>query len=136
MFACPLELSPRDLLVDTKSDLRKHKVENPHNNSKLAVHPERDFRRVNSDRLMTRIGVKRYDLHEYDVKNITCKDVSIAMSQHVGVPAVPVVKAGQQVNAGDLIAEISGDSFGSNIHSSINGVVTGINDRFINVKSE
>ncbi len=50
------------------------------------------------------------------------KRVIIPVIQHVGEPAIPVVKKGDKVKAGQLIAKA--DSFmSSNIHSSINGTV-------------
>ena len=48
--------------------------------------------------------------------------VTIPMSQHIGAPATPVVKAGDKVYVGTLIGEAS--SFVSaNIHSSVSGTV-------------
>ena len=36
------------------------------------------------------------------------KEVLLPMSQHLGAPATPVVKVGDQVQVGQLIAEASG----------------------------
>ncbi len=54
--------------------------------------------------------------------------VRIPVCQHIGQPAVPIVKAGDEVKTGTLIASASGP-VSSNIHSSITGKVTAI-DRF------
>ncbi len=52
---------------------------------------------------------------------------TIPLSQHLGVPAVPVVKKGDSVKTGQLIAK--GEAFiSANIHSSVTGTVTKIDD--------
>ena len=48
--------------------------------------------------------------------------VSIPISQHLGVPAKPVVEKGDEVKVGQLIAESNG-FISSNIHSSVSGKV-------------
>lgn len=53
--------------------------------------------------------------------------VSIPLSQHLGVPAVPVVVKGDKVLTGQLIAK--GEAFiSANIHSSASGTVAKIDD--------
>ncbi len=55
------------------------------------------------------------------------KQVSITMSQHLGVPAVPVVIKGDRVKVGTLIAK--GEAFiSANIHSSVSGTVFKIDE--------
>ncbi|HRZ80067.1 MAG TPA: electron transporter RnfC, partial [bacterium] len=50
------------------------------------------------------------------------KRVSIPMNQHIGAPANPVVKKGDDVKVGTLIGK--GESFiSANIHSSVSGKV-------------
>ena len=64
------------------------------------------------------------------VKMETPKEVLLPMSQHLGAPATPVVKAGDAVKVGQLIAEASG-FVSSPIYSSVSGKVTKI-DSYIN----
>lgn len=53
--------------------------------------------------------------------------VTIPLSQHLGVPAVPIVSKGEQVKTGQLIAR--GEAFiSANIHSSVSGKVLKIDD--------
>lgn len=59
------------------------------------------------------------------VKMLPAKDVVIPMSQHLGAPATPVVKVGDQVKVGQLIAEASG-FVSSAVHSPVSGKVTKI----------
>ncbi|MDG5798861.1 electron transport complex subunit RsxC [Marinilabiliaceae bacterium ANBcel2] len=53
--------------------------------------------------------------------------VSIPVSQHIGAPSEILVKRGDQVMAGELIAK-SGGFVSANIHSSVSGMVTKIED--------
>ena len=48
--------------------------------------------------------------------------VKISMSQHIGAPATPVVKAGDKVYVGTLIGEANG-YVSSPVHSSVSGTV-------------
>ena len=48
--------------------------------------------------------------------------VKIVMSQHIGAPAKPVVKAGDKVFVGTLVGE-AGGFVSANIHSSVSGTV-------------
>ncbi len=48
--------------------------------------------------------------------------VAIPVAQHIGAPATPVVKKGDQVKVGTLIAKSSG-FVSANIHSSVSGTV-------------
>lgn len=53
------------------------------------------------------------------------KEVLLPMSQHLGAPATPVVKVGDEVKVGQLIAEANG-FVSSPIYSSVSGKVTKI----------
>lgn len=54
--------------------------------------------------------------------------VCITMDQHIGAPATPVVKVGDEVKVGQLIAEASG-AISAPIHASVSGKVTKIDKR-------
>lgn len=56
------------------------------------------------------------------------KQVSILMSQHLGAPAVPVVKKGDAVKVGTLIGEKGKSFISANIHSSVSGTVFKVDD--------
>ena len=57
-------------------------------------------------------------------------DVAISMSQHIGAPATPVVKVGDEVKVGQLIGEASG-FISANVHSSVSGKVKAIEKRLL-----
>ena len=55
------------------------------------------------------------------------KTVTLPMSMHIGAPAKPVVKVGDLVKVGTLIAE-AGGAVSAPIHASVSGKVTKIAD--------
>ena len=55
------------------------------------------------------------------------KVAKIPLSQHLGAPAIAVVKKGDQVKVGTLLAK-SGGFISANIHSSVSGTVTMISE--------
>ena len=79
-------------------------------------------------------------VHPYDGKKLTCdksvitllpgEELVFPLSQHIGAPAKPVVKKGDYVLEGTLIAEASG-FVSANIHSSVSGTVKAIEPRYV-----
>jgi Na+-translocating ferredoxin:NAD+ oxidoreductase RnfC subunit len=57
--------------------------------------------------------------------------VKIPLSQHTGAAAVPVVKVGDRVEAGQLVGEIPEKKLGARVHASIRGRVTHINQTIV-----
>ncbi|MBO5045830.1 MAG: electron transport complex subunit RsxC [Clostridia bacterium] len=55
-------------------------------------------------------------------------EVAIALSQHIGKPALPVVEVGQAVKRGQLIAKADG-FISANVHASIAGIVKAVEQR-------
>ncbi len=55
------------------------------------------------------------------------KEVKIPVAQHIGAPAQAIVKAGDEVKVGQLIAQASG-FVSANIHSPVSGTVKKIDD--------
>ena len=58
---------------------------------------------------------------------VTENTVTLPMVMHIGAPAVPVVKAGDHVDVGTLVAK-AGDGLSSPIYSSVSGGVVGVSD--------
>ena len=56
--------------------------------------------------------------------------VTLPMVMHIGKPAIPVVKAGDHVHLGALVAK-AGDGISSPIYASVSGNVVGVSDVFI-----
>lgn len=74
-------------------------------------------------------------VHPYDGKELSKEkaitpylpkgDLVYPLSQHIGAPAIPIVKKGDRVLVGQLIAE-AGGFISANIHSSVSGTVKAI----------
>ena len=74
------------------------------------------------------------DLHS--VRIAPPESVTIPMSMHSGVPAVPIVSVGDHVYRGQLIAKEGEGGVSSPIHASISGNVTDVTDKYISIKSD
>ena len=56
--------------------------------------------------------------------------VSLPLSQHIGAPAKPLVKEGDAVKKGDVIAK-AGEGLSVNIHASIDAIVKEVTNKYI-----
>lgn len=84
-------------------------------------------------RLTFRGGIHPYDGKELSkdkpIRDVLPKgDLAYPLSQHIGAPAVPVVKKGDHVLVGQMIAE-AGGFVSAPIHASVSGTVKGIEKR-------
>lgn len=75
----------------------------------------------------TEVFKEKWKVKQSEVITFVPQRVYIPTQQHIGAPAEPVVEIGDQVKAGDLIAE-AGDFVSANIHATITGTVTDILD--------
>lgn len=129
MYACPMGLSPRKVNVYVKQQLRSRGINVPKNQN-----PEtRDIGLtgdVPTKRLIARLGLMEYAQKHADDECIDLKPemVKIPMSQHIGKPAVPIVKKGDRVAKGDLIGTAAEGALSANIHASIDGNIEEVND--------
>ena len=84
-------------------------------------------------------------IHPYDGKDLSkdkpIKDVLpkgelvYPLSQHIGAPAAAIVKQGDKVTKGQMIAEpAKGLSVG--IHASIDGVVSEVTDKYVIIETQ
>jgi Na+-translocating ferredoxin:NAD+ oxidoreductase RnfC subunit len=122
-YACPVHLSPADIAIAVKHDLLKAGLKNPYHRSTEAD-PYREFRRVPINRLISRLGLERYDVPApLTEAPQSFGRVTLELRQHVGAASVPVVQAGQRVAAGDVVAEPPPAALGARIHASIAGSI-------------
>ncbi|HEA68895.1 MAG TPA: electron transport complex protein RnfC [Desulfobacterales bacterium] len=126
-FACPMMISPREVNAQIKREMMEKGVDR--SPKKITYQPSafRDVRKVPTKRLMERLQVSRYDRHpEIFAGEIEVKKATIPLKQHIGAPAIPVVKTGDRVEKGDLIGEIPDKTLGARVHASISGVVESV----------
>ncbi|MBR5271250.1 MAG: 4Fe-4S dicluster domain-containing protein [Clostridia bacterium] len=133
VIACQQMLDPQKIATTIKGSLGKHGLKRENNKAPQKVNDMRSSRLVSSQTLIDRLGIRKYVKSEVNREYITFNPttVYIELSQHVGKKADSLVKVGDAVVKGQPIAATSADALGTTMHSSINGVVREVNDRFI-----
>ncbi len=136
MYSCPQGLSPRKLIQEVKQGLKNAGVVPPKDVAVGKVSPIREYRKVPLDRLVSRLGVKKYQTDApLDNRLIDgFKQVDIPTRQHIGVPSKPIVKFGDTVERGQVIA-VAGEGLSVNIHASISGIVIEVDDSHVVIKA-
>ena len=135
MYSCMQGLSPRTLMAEYKAGLRANGLRPPKVEAK-PVGPEREYRKVPMERLMARLDLTKYNKEApLDESVVPVSKVKIMLSQHIGAPAVAIVKQGDKVTKGQMIAEpAKGLSVG--IHASIDGVVSEVTDKYVIIETQ
>ena len=124
-------LSPRSLMADYKAGLRAAGIRPPQNVVPKPVGEDREYRKVPMERLMARLDLTKYNKEApLDNEVVDMKKVRILLSQHIGAPATAVVKVGDKVERGQMIAEPS-KGLCVAIHASISGTVTEVHDKYV-----
>ena len=134
LYSCFQGLSPRSLMAEYKAGLRANGIRPPQVEAK-PVGPEREYRKVPMERLMARLDLTKYNKEApLEESEVPVKRVRIMLSQHIGAPASAVVKEGDKVTKGQMIAEpAKGLSVG--IHASVTGTVTEVNDKYVIIET-
>ena len=135
MYSCMQGLSPRTLMAEYKVGLRANGLRPPQVEAK-PVGPEREYRKVPMERLMARLDLTKYNKEApLDESVVPVSKVKIMLSQHIGAPAAAIVKQGDKVTKGQMIAEpAKGLSVG--IHASIDGVVSEVTDKYVIIETQ
>lgn len=124
-FACCQDISPMAIMKEYKAILAKNKIRYVADaNEVLAPDPDRNYRMLSAEKWKEVLGVAKFDKHTKLLPElIPARRVEIRTSQHIGAPSVPVVKAGDTVSVGQLIAE-AGQGLSVPQFASIAGKVT------------
>jgi Na+-translocating ferredoxin:NAD+ oxidoreductase RnfC subunit len=124
LYACPEDLDPKNVCVQAKPLARERGLTFKGDPASITPHPLAEFRRVPMRRLIARLGLGEFNNVGPLVDHpFSPKKVKILLKQHAGVPAVPVVKCGDRVRVGDLLAVPEQGKLGARVHASIDGVV-------------
>jgi Na+-translocating ferredoxin:NAD+ oxidoreductase RnfC subunit len=125
MYACPEDLDPKTVCVQNKPLARERDLTFKGAPESITPHPMAEFRRVPMRRLIARLGLGEFTNEGPLIEHsFTPRKVNLPLKQHAGLPAVPVVKCGDRVRVGDLLAVPQQGKLGARIHASIDGVVT------------
>lgn len=136
LYACPEALYPREACVKSMHDLRAIGRGKWEGAREVRPHPTKAFRRVPVKQLMTRLGVHRYEAEAaYVQMKVQPAVVRIPLKQHIGAAAEPVVKKGETVHKGQLLAQIPPGQLGATIHASMTGRVSAIENDMIIIEA-
>ena len=125
MFACPEDLDPKTVCVQNKPLARERDLTFKGTPESITPHPMAEFRRVPMRRLIAKLGLGEFNNTGPLVEHAFApRKANILLKQHAGAPSVPVVKCGDRVKTGDLLAAPEAGKLGARIHASIAGVVT------------
>jgi Na+-translocating ferredoxin:NAD+ oxidoreductase RnfC subunit len=86
-------------------------------------------------RLIYRLSLEKYENREVRLikEDLKITKVRLLMLQHRGEPALPVVKPGDRVLAGDLVGKAADKDPALPVHASIDGKVTVANNDFVEI---
>jgi len=139
LIACPEQLDPKNICVDAKAILRQKGLRRTEEELRQLFqppHPARKGREIPIATLYVRLGLKPYDRKaEFVHTDWQPKEVSVPLDSHIGRPAEPVVKKGDVVRRGDVIATFDDGQLGCPAHASIDGRVTSVGPRTIEIAS-
>ncbi|MCH5211309.1 MAG: 4Fe-4S dicluster domain-containing protein [Oscillospiraceae bacterium] len=133
VIACQQMLDPQAISMEIKGELGKQGLRRQNNKAPEKVRDERTARLVPSSVLIDKLGIRKYvksHVERRDVK-FAPKTVYIELKQHVGKPASAIVKAGDKVKVGDVVAQTAYEDLGTTMHASIAGTVKVVTDRFV-----
>ena len=135
-LACCQGISPKAVINEYKALLAKNKMRYTAKDD-VAPLAEREYRMVPSTRWASVLGVAKFDkLPKYIGEQKNFSKAEIYTRQHIGAPSVIVVKDGDMVAIGDMVAE-SADGLSLPQYASIAGRVTVVeNEKIIIEKVE
>lgn len=131
LYACPEELFPKEACDKAKRDLKSAGIgwTGP---KEVRPHPMYEYRRTPLKQLVAKLGIEEYDVHTpFDATVASPARVTLPLAQHIGATAVPVVRAGESVRAGQVVGEIPVGKLGARVHASIGGTVRAVGDAIV-----
>ena len=124
LYACPEELDPRRVCVEAKPVARERKLVYEGRPGDIRPHPLASARRVPMRRLIARLGLDGFrNVGPLADRPLAPRRVRLPLKQHAGPEAEAVVRDGERVRAGDVVAAPAPGGLGARIHASIDGVV-------------
>ena len=109
-LACCQDISPMQIIKQYKAILAKERIKYVVDAStEITPSPQREYRMVSAVKWKEVLGVAKYDKFPptYVEEKLKAKEVHVPMAQHIGSPAIPCVKVGDQVVENQMIAEAS-----------------------------
>ena len=127
LFSCPEDLDPKSVCVTAKPAAREKGLFFAGRPEDLKPHPLAGQRRIPTRRLMAKLGIAGFrNVGPLEDRPLAPARVVLPLKQHAGEPARPVVRPGERVRAGDLVATPAEGALGARIHASVAGTVRGV----------
>lgn len=135
LYACPEDLFPKEACDQGKADMRSAGIKFVQQKV-VRVHPMKEHRRVPLTLLRKRLRVEAYEGEApFDNRDSRPASVRIKLLQHTGKPATPVVRRGDKVKSGAVIAAVGPAELGANVHASIDGTVKSVSETSIELEA-
>ncbi len=133
MYACQQGLSPASLIAAFRGEMRTKGIAPEKNPKFTGVSDKRQYRRVPMHRMVSRLGLERYDVEApLTETTLDFKELKIALTQHIGQPAKPIVSIGEEVERFAKLAICEG--LGAELHSPCAAKVLEVTDKYITLK--
>lgn len=131
LYACPEELFPKEACDQSKAELKQAGFKWA-GRMTVTPHPMRDGRRVPIKSLMRKLHIAQYD-HAAPMQALSLKPsrLVLPLKQSAGVAALPVVKAGDRVAAGQMLADIPAAALGAALHAPAAATVSSVSAQSI-----
>lgn len=138
--SCPEGLDPRNVCAENKrrilAEIRngaERWTNPPFRKERSSQHFKN--RRIPTERLIKKIGLVNYT-NKAPLRDgvLDVPRVVIPLRQHIGAPSTPVVKHGDEIKKGNLLATKPESALGANIHASISGKITNITNDNITIE--
>jgi len=132
-YACNFGLTPGTVMTNIKTELLRAGVR-PVTEQEITLDQSLDTKRIPISRLIARMGLSPYNRPAlFNPQALTPQSVTLPLKQHAGAPAQPVVRAGDRVQKGQVIAGIAPGTLGANVHASIDGTVDAVTGSAIRI---
>ena len=132
-YACNFGLTPGTVMTNIKNELARAGVR-PVTEQEITLDTSLETKRIPISRLIARMGLSTYNRPAlYNPAPVAPKSVTLPLKQHLGAPAQPVVRPGERVSKGQIIARMAQDALGANIHASMDGTVDAVTDSAIRI---
>jgi Na+-translocating ferredoxin:NAD+ oxidoreductase RnfC subunit len=129
LYSCPEDLDPKSVCVQAKAAAREKQLVFKGRPEDVTPHPLAQHRRVPTRRLARRLGLTSCrDVGPLSKAVLAPRRVVLPLRQHAGSPASAVVRPGERVRAGDVVASPPPGALGARIHASIDGIVRAVED--------
>ncbi|MDR1923018.1 MAG: SLBB domain-containing protein [Planctomycetaceae bacterium] len=138
--SCPEGLDPRNVCAENKRKILAEIKAGAPRWTNPPFRKERSNqhfknRRMPTERLIKKIGLASFtNKAPLESSLVNVNRVVIPLRQHIGATSIQVVKQGDTVSKGDLIAKCPDNALGTNIHASITGKIKNISNDSITIE--